>query len=74
MPTKLMFGQKSIMPVEWTIPSWMVVDWMDEMNQEELLATRIQQLERQPEDVERARVKVKEAQMKNGSTDCIDCG
>ena len=52
MLAELMFGKKPIMPTERTISSWATVDWRDEMTREELLAARIRQLERRPEDVE----------------------
>ena len=52
MPTELMFGQKLVMPIERAISSWATVDWKDEMSREELLAARIRQLERRPEDME----------------------
>ena len=52
MPAELIYGQKSIMPMERTISSWATVDWKDEMSREVLLVARIQQLERRPEDVE----------------------
>ena len=56
----LCFGQKPSMPVERTITSWMAVNWADEMSREELLAARIRQLERRPEDVEWATVRLRE--------------
>ena len=65
MPTELMYGQKPIMPIEWTVSSWAAVDWRDEMSQEDLLAARIQQLERRPEDVERGGGKLRAARVKN---------
>jgi hypothetical protein len=65
MLAELMYGQKPIMPTEWTISSWAAVDWKDEMSREELLAARIWQLERRPEDVERAAEKLKVARLKN---------
>ena len=52
MPIELMFRKNRIMHVEWTITSCMKTSWMDQMNEEELLAVRIQQLERRSEDVE----------------------
>ena len=52
MPAELMLGQRPVMPVEWTISSWTVIDWSEEMSREELLAAQICQLERRPEDVE----------------------
>ena len=53
------------MPTERTISSWAMVDWKDKMSQEELLAARIRQLERRPEDVERAVEKLRAARVKN---------
>jgi hypothetical protein len=53
MPAELMYGQKPVMPTERTISSWAVLEWKDEMSREELLAARIRQLERRPEDTER---------------------
>ena len=53
------------MQVERTITSWMVLDWADEMSLEELLAARIRQLERRPEDVERATAISEEARKRN---------
>ena len=65
MPVELMYGQKPIMPIERTIASWTAIDWSNEMSREELLAARIRQLERRPEDVERAAAKMKEARIRN---------
>ena len=65
MPTKLMFRQKPIMPMERTISSWATVDWRDEMSREELLAAHIRQLERRPEDVEQAAEKLRMARIRN---------
>ena len=53
------------MPVEQTISSWDLVDWIDEMTREELLAVRIRQLEQRQEYVERARAKLYAARMKD---------
>ena len=41
------------------------MDWKDEMSREELLATRIRQLERRPEDVERTAEKFRVTRLKN---------
>ena len=60
-----MFGQKPVMPVEWTIASCTVIDWADEMSWEELLAMRIWQIERWLEDVERAKAKLLATREKN---------
>ena len=53
------------MPVERTIASWTAIDWSNEMSREELLTARIRQLERRPDDVERATARVKEARIRN---------
>ena len=53
------------MPRERTISSWAATDWRDKMSREELLAARIQQLKRRPEDVERAAEKLLVARVKN---------
>ena len=52
MLAELMFGQNPIMSVEQTITSWVAVNWANEMSREELLTTRMGQLERWPEDME----------------------
>ena len=65
MPAELLYKQKQIMPTEQTISSWATVDWKDEMSREELLAARIRQLERRPEDVDRAAEKLRVARVKN---------
>jgi type II secretory pathway pseudopilin PulG len=41
------------------------MDWKDEMTREELLAARIRQLQRRPEDVERAAERLRAARVKN---------
>ena len=65
MPAELIDGQKPIMSVERTIASWTKIDWANEMSREELLAARIQQLERRPEDVEQATMMVREVRILN---------
>ena len=40
MPTKLMYVQKAIMPMERTISSWAAEGWSDDISHEELLATQ----------------------------------
>ena len=65
MPAELMFGQKPIMLMERTISSWATINWRDEMSREELLAARIWQLERRPEDVEQAAERLLVARMRN---------
>ena len=52
MSGELILGQKPIMPIEQNVTSWTVLPWQEEMSQEDLLATRIQQLERRPRYVE----------------------
>ena len=47
------------------IASWTTIDWANEMSREELLAARIRQLERRPEDVEWTTAKVKEVRIRN---------
>ena len=65
MPAELMFGQKPIMPMDRTFSSWATVNWRDEMSREELLATRIRQLERRPEDVEQAAERLRVARIRD---------
>jgi hypothetical protein len=65
MPAELMYGQKPVMPTERTIVSWAALEWRNEMSREELLAARIRQLERRPEDVERATEKLRTARIRN---------
>ena len=60
-----MYGHKPIMLVERAITSWAAVDWRNEMSREELLAAWIRQLERRPEDVERAREKLRTTRGRN---------
>jgi hypothetical protein len=54
MLAELMYGQKPVMPTDCTISSWAALEWRNEMSREELLVARIRQLERRPEDMERA--------------------
>jgi hypothetical protein len=65
MPAELMYGQKPFMPTERTISSWAALDGRNEMSGEELLAARIRQLERRPEDMERAVERLRTARMRN---------
>ena len=62
---KAMYGQKPVMPIEDTIPTWNVLPWQDGLSREELLTLRIRQLERRPEDVEAAKERLKNARLKN---------
>jgi len=41
-----------VMPIEEVVPTWGVLPWEDGLSREELLALRIRQLERRPEDIE----------------------
>jgi hypothetical protein len=45
MPTKLMLGQKPIMPTEQNLITWATLPWEEEMSREDLLSVRIRQLE-----------------------------
>ena len=54
MSVELILGQKPIMPIVESIMSWTSIPWREEVSREELLALRIRQLERRPEDVELA--------------------
>ena len=65
MPAELILGQKPIMTIEQSVTSWTALPWQEEMSREDLLATRIQQLERRPEDVELAIERLCEARLKN---------
>ena len=65
MPTELMYGQKPVMPIEKTITSWVAIPWENEMSREELLAARIRQLERRPQDLEHAQKIMEVARVKN---------
>ena len=57
MLAELKYGQEPIRN------SWTAIDWSNEMSREELLAARIRQLKRRPEDVEQATARVKEARI-----------
>jgi hypothetical protein len=61
MPIELMLGQKPIMPTEDLVPTWVFLKWKDGITTERLLALRIQQLERLPEDQKIALEKLKAA-------------
>ena len=65
MPGELMYGQKPMMPIEETITSSVAMPWENEMSREELLATRIRQLERRREDLELAKERLEVARIKN---------
>ena len=64
-PYRVVFGQACLLPVEIAMESWCVVDWLRVERagnkRAELLALRARQLERRPEDIEKAA----EAQRKN---------
>ena len=65
MPAELMLGKKPIMPIEQSVASWTSLPCQEEMSREDLLATRIQQLERRPEDVELAIERFRQDRLKN---------
>jgi hypothetical protein len=65
MPVELMHGQKPMMPGEENIPTWMFLSWEDGISRERLLELRIQQLERLPEDLEKALERLKVARLSN---------
>ena len=65
MLAELMYGQKPVMPIDKTITSWVAITWENKMGHEELLAVRIRQLERRPEDVEHVRKIMEVARVKN---------
>ena len=65
MPAELILGQNPIMPIEESIISWTSIPWREEVSREELLALRIQQLERRPKDVELAAQRLKKTRLKN---------
>ena len=64
-PYQVVFGQQCLLPVEIPMESWRVVDWLRVERagnkRAELLALRARQLERRPENIEKAA----EAQRKN---------
>ena len=55
---QVLFGQECLLPVEIAMESWRVVDWLPleraGNRRAELLALRARQLERRPEDIEKA--------------------
>jgi hypothetical protein len=53
------------MPVEDYVPTWLVLNWEDDITRERLLELRIQQLERLPEDQEIALERLKAARLHN---------
>ena len=65
MSAELMLGKKPIMPIKQSVASCTCLPWQEEMSREDLLATRIQQLERRPEDVELAIERLRQARLKN---------
>jgi hypothetical protein len=65
MPIELILGQKPIMPTKDLVPTWVFLEWKDGITTERLLALRIQQLERLPEDQKIALEKLKAARLGN---------
>ena len=60
-PYRLMFGQNVVYPVEGDVTTWAAIDWRYPMEREELLEAQIQQLERQPEDLEIVKERIQRA-------------
>ena len=58
MPYRVIFGQECLLPVDIAMESWRVVDWLRVERagnkRAELLALHARQLERRPEDIEKA--------------------
>jgi hypothetical protein len=65
MPVELMYGQKPLMPVEESIPTWVFLSWEDGITREKLLELRIRQLGKLPEDQQMALEKLKAARLSN---------
>mgnify|MGYP007069650067 FL=1 len=60
-----MYGQKSMMSMDDTTMSWVAISWENEMSWKELLAIRIRQFERRPEDLELTLERLNVARLKN---------
>ena len=69
-PFRVVFGQQCVLPVEMAVESWQVVEWRCVARaanpRAELLVLRARQLERWPQDLERAA----EAQRKSREANC----
>ena len=56
------------MPTEEAITIWSILPWEMNISRVYLLALQIQHLERHKEDVEQAKIKLKDARVKNKAT------
>ena len=65
MLTQLINGQKLVVPIEEVVPTWSVLPWDDNINRVELLALKIRQLDKRPEDIQVAIKRLKVARKKN---------
>jgi len=54
-----------ILPAEQDVATWGVLPWKDNLSREDLLAIRIRQLERRPEDIAVAVAKIKACRLRN---------
>ncbi|ORY18077.1 hypothetical protein BCR33DRAFT_642746, partial [Rhizoclosmatium globosum] len=59
-PYELCFGQEPVLPMEFLIESFAVIEWRD-MTTQELLEARFRILERKPEDLQLARERIERA-------------
>ena len=65
MPFEFMYGQKPLMPIEEAVLTWMILPWKKDVSRDDLLALRIHQLERQHDDIEEVKLKLKDDHLKN---------
>jgi len=61
----LIYGRECILPVEFSIPSWRVVDWTMVRSREDLLLARMTQLDEQALDQARAAEALEESRTRN---------
>ena len=64
-PYRLIFGKEALIPVDFLVESWQLVEWRKEMTTAELLVVRTKQLACLEEDLEDAAEKLKIAREKN---------
>ena len=64
-PSKLVFGQDCILPIELRAASWAIIAWEKVRTQEYLLAARARQLERKEEDIHQAQDTIRHSSQKN---------
>ncbi|OMJ26655.1 hypothetical protein AYI69_g3938 [Smittium culicis] len=64
-PYKLIFGQESILPIEFKHATWIAVSWDDNMSTTDLLKARMRQMEAKEELVTIAADKVKKSRERN---------